>query len=142
MPISDGEQVGAVVFRYADGFRTIEESMNREVHDRDSENNLLSGLDRQLPWRESLSLSLRPALGGEDSGYSSGGNRDALASSIQSTIVAAPSSDVSRSEQISRLEDGGAARLDRPHETSRRRPRKTDKAKKGLIRHVIQLMKI
>jgi hypothetical protein len=120
IPISEAEETGAVVFRYAAGFRTIMESMNRGVWliPRASENETLSDIDNPLPPRERLSLPRRSNLGGFDSGYSSGGNPDASGTSIESSLV--PTSDNSLRDQTPRLEEDGATRPTQPPKRAHR----------------------
>ena len=136
IPIFDAEETGAVVFRYADGFRTIVDSMNGEVRDttHGSENEIPSELDGQLPAHERLSPRQRLITPSSwDSGYSSGGNPDASGSSLQSSSVVEPPGQESRPEQPRKGDEGGATRPDQlePPKRSHRRRHKTGNNKES-----------
>jgi hypothetical protein len=135
VPISDAKGNGAVVFRYADSFLTIMESMNPEVSlaPRESENEIPSEFGSQLSTRESLSPAQRPALGGRDSGYLSGSSPDASKNSIQSSLVATPgtSSENPHPEQPQRLEEQGTTRPTQPPRRPHRRRHQRDDSKEG-----------
>jgi hypothetical protein len=135
VPISDAEGNGAVVFRYADNFLTIMESMNPEVSlaPRESENEIPSEVESQLSPRGSLSPAQRPALGGRDSGYLSGGSPDASANSIQSSLVVIPGtpSENPRPEQPQRLEEEDRTRPAQPQRHPTRRRHQRDDSKEG-----------
>lgn len=135
LPISDAEGNGAVVFRYADSFSEITESLNPAVSiaTRQSENEIPSELESPLSSTpESLAPAQRPALDGHDSGYLSGGSPNASAKSIQPSLVGTPGTPRENllPDQSQRLEVEGTTRSTQPprHPQRRRHQRYDSKA--------------